>query len=444
MCIVNHNGHDFILADEIASFEIKQALKATVTECAYKIKSQNMLFNETEKLAQYIEDIKLQEFEKIHYYFMDLHKELEKREAQLKEIYYEQVKDVESILKKDLEILNRRMKEFEDISFRLNEKSNRFRMSNDLAIVANAHEIFELQRKVKNNNFEGKRLELDEENELLESNKLEESPDEYNYKPKKKLTEQSSSFKPKPKTDEQNENTGEHVFFVQLDSELPMPHFLINISKEKKKIEGIGSIKNSFLSNQQIFEEPQESERTKMASEAAITTPYKNSRIPYRKQHEVEMKQFLDNYNGLSSSFRAKISQDPSKVNMYQLGYNSRVVDPSDLPPAPVQSIIIKEETMVKSDLFMGREMYWFKWDSYDVWRYSFPDDMWSLVEDARPPHKFLYFSNNIHLKHNLGSFILGGCDFEENYSKRTLYFENYTTFKEKAQMISTRAFFAS
>ena len=58
-----------------------------------------MLFNETEKLAVYLDDLKLQEYEKIHYYFMDLHKELDKREKQLKDMYHEHVKDVESILK---------------------------------------------------------------------------------------------------------------------------------------------------------------------------------------------------------------------------------------------------------------------------------------------------------------------------------------------------------
>ena len=98
-CLYEHINHDYIYADEIASFEIKQALKATMTECAYKIKSQSMLHNETEKLAKFIDDLKLQEYEKIHYYFMDLHKELDRREKQLKDIYYEEVKDVEGILK---------------------------------------------------------------------------------------------------------------------------------------------------------------------------------------------------------------------------------------------------------------------------------------------------------------------------------------------------------
>ena len=63
-CLYEHINHDYIYADEIASFEIKQALKATMTECAYKIKSQSMLHNETEKLAKFIDDLKLQEYEK--------------------------------------------------------------------------------------------------------------------------------------------------------------------------------------------------------------------------------------------------------------------------------------------------------------------------------------------------------------------------------------------
>lgn len=193
-----------------------------------------MLYGETEKLAQFVDDLKVQEYEKIHYYFVDLHKELDRREKQLKEIYHGYVKDVEGILRKDINILENRMKEFNKIFEKLNEKSARFKMSNDLAIVANAHEVFELQRKVKNNNFEGKRLDIDDEEPVIGLEKYEESPDvfrDYAKRNNNSAIYDSNNYKLREEVDE---NHGEHVFFVQLDSELPMPQFLINISQEKK------------------------------------------------------------------------------------------------------------------------------------------------------------------------------------------------------------------
>ena len=194
-----------------------------------------MLYNETEKLAQFIDDLKIQEYEKIHYYFLDLHKELDRREKQLKEIYHGLVKDVEGILRKDISILENRMKEFTQIFDKVNEKSARFKMSNDLAIVANAHEVYELQRKVKNNNFEGKRLEIDDEEPVIGLEKYEESPDVYREYLKRNSNSVIYDSKENYRIrDEVEENHGEHVFFVQLDSELPMPQFLINISQEKK------------------------------------------------------------------------------------------------------------------------------------------------------------------------------------------------------------------
>lgn len=272
-----------------------------MTECAYKMKSQQMLFGETQKLSQYMEDLKKQEYEKIHYYFMDLHKELEKREAQLKLIYHDQVKDVEGILNKDILILENRMKEFDQISKKLKEKADRFRMSNDLAIVANAHEVFDLQRKVKNNNFEGKRLDLDDEEGLLgESSKFEDIHEIYSYQPKKMTPLKSSDKFTKKMKEENQDHNGEHVFFVQLDSELPMPQFLLNISKEKKKIENIGTIKNCFYNSQEQVEENPETERSRMISEAEMHGMYRPplSQFQFRNSKE-EIKDFMKNYQGM-------------------------------------------------------------------------------------------------------------------------------------------------
>ena len=283
------------------------------------------------------------------------------------------------------------MKEFEDISNKLKEKSSRFRMSNDLAIVANAQEVFELQRKVKNNNFEGKRLELDDEDPLLGTQKTDEQISIYNSK-----SRNISHSSPSKNIKENEENNGEHVFFVQLDSELPMPNFNINISKEKKKIESVGCIKSSFLSNKNLIEDTPESENTKMMTD--VDTQVKNSnKFVYQKQHE-DVKQYLEHYNSLSNFFGAKMTYDQNNINMYNLGFNKNVIDPTDVHNS-INTCELKEETVIKSNMLLGRQMHWFKWDSFDTWKYNFKDDLWNLIEDAKPPHKFLYFSNTVHLK---------------------------------------------
>ncbi|CAI2382834.1 unnamed protein product [Moneuplotes crassus] len=447
-CLNSHENHDFIYADEIASFEIKQSLKATMTECAYKIKSQQMLYNETKKLSQYLEDLKKQEYEKMHYYFEGLKKELEKREKALKEQFHEKVKDVEAILDRDVLILEKRMQEFNSINDKLKEKAARFRLSNDLAIVANAYEVFDLKRKVKNNNFEGKRLELEEDEEGAEESKIQESLDQFDFNPKKRNVNRDEEKKLR----EQMLNEGEHVFFVQLDSELPMPQFAINITKEKKKIENIGTIKNNLIPSQEQQEAPLDSERSKIHSEPDIASQFNHqqeNKISRNKNYD-NVREFIDNYQDYSNSFYSKQSPNKNLIaqKKFTMSYNEKNSERHDetLPPRPMpsQREVITEEKFPLSDLNMGREMYWFKWDSYDCWKYNFSDDIWSLIEDVKPSQKFLYFSNIVHLKDNSGCYILGGCDFEDNYSKRTLQFENYKNFRDKAPMISTRAFFSS
>jgi hypothetical protein len=42
------------------------------------------------------------------------------------------------------------------------------------------------------------------------------------------------------------------------------------------------------------------------------------------------------------------------------------------------------------------------------------------------------------------GILIIGGKDDNDNYSRRTLMFENYQKFKEKASMTASRAFFST
>ena len=452
LCLYQHSEHDYIHADEVASFEIKQSLKATITEWSYKMKSQSMLYNETEKLTQFIDDLKVQEYEKIHYYFVDLHRELDKREKQLKDLYHALVKDVEAILRKDITILQNRMNEFNIIFEKLNEKAARFKMSNDLAIVANAHEVFDLQRKVKNNNFEGKRLEIDDEEPINEfDNKFEESPNPYNSGLRKENNSAMFANKENPKYKNENEeNHGEHVFFVQLDSILMMPQFLINISKEKNKIESIGSIKNSIFNNKDIIYENQDqySDRSKRVSDIINMSPEYNQKLSDQLygNNQDESKRYINKYAKIQPSIYSKNFSPINKQNrLKHFTENERdVSDNTGHQTYITQKITETEEILISWDNKIGREMMWFKWDSFDWWKYNFKEDTWSLLEDAKPNQKFLYFSSTVHLKNNNGWYILGGWDFEDNYSRRALHFEGYKSFKDKTPMISKRAFFSS
>jgi len=351
-----------------------------MTECSYKIKSQKMLHNETQKLAQYLEDLKKQEYEKIHYYFEALHKELDRREISMKNMYHEQVKDVQSILNKDSDILDNRMKEFEDILDKLKDKANKFKVtrvhsgnskkkipqssiSNDLAIVANAQEVFCLQRKIKNNNFEGKRLNLDDE--YGQSNK-EMNSDYFSYQPKSKFTTIQESSSPDQR---EQDNEGEHVFFVQLDSELPMPHFIINISKEKKKIESIGTIKKALCNNPDGQEENTESDQSKLMSDVRMNIAERPPlHQPRNGNAQEEVKEFMAHYPGIANSFYSKRSTAvKTSLKKDNPSYNDKInAEENNSTIVVTQNIIEHEETIVKSDPHDGRQMYWFKWDTYE------------------------------------------------------------------------------
>ena len=65
-------------------------------------------------------------------------------------------------------------------------------------------------------------------------------------------------------------------------------------------------------------------------------------------------------------------------------------------------------------------------------------------MPDLRANHKFLYFSSICHLPKNLGMFILGGSDVDDNFSKRNTFLNRYQVFEDKAPMVYKRAFFPS
>lgn len=70
--------------------------------------------------------------------------------------------------------------------------------------------------------------------------------------------------------------------------------------------------------------------------------------------------------------------------------------------------------------------VYWPKWDTYEIFRFDLFQSQWTLVNNARPQSKFLFFSSVAHLPKALGMFILGGSDSEDNFSKRTILFSRY------------------
>lgn len=83
-CVVYHAKHDFVFADEGAAFEVKQQLKSLNLNVQSKQNEYTMLLKETESKLQEIERFKEEEFQKLRYYFIELHKLLDAREEQIK------------------------------------------------------------------------------------------------------------------------------------------------------------------------------------------------------------------------------------------------------------------------------------------------------------------------------------------------------------------------
>jgi hypothetical protein len=157
------------------------------------------------------------------------------------------------------------------------------------------------------------------------------------------------------------------------------------------------------------------------------------------KKNQKQIHDFISSYPGISSSFYSKHSQQNPFPHMIP---KKRKPNPPPTPPKPLPPSE-REINVVNSSLKRGQQMFWFKWDTFEAHKFSFDESQWR-VQEARPTQKFLYFSTTVHLDDNAGWFLLGGCDFEDNYSKRVVHFENYATFKDKAPMISKRAFFTS
>ena len=98
--------------------------------------------------------------------------------------------------------------------------------------------------------------------------------------------------------------------------------------------------------------------------------PPLSNKLGYKNNYD-EVKDFMENYQVYSNSFYTK--QSPKRRfggnKKHNLEYNDKVSDNQDesiVPQAINQKQENFEEIIPLSDINQGREMYWFKWDSYD------------------------------------------------------------------------------
>jgi len=74
--------------------------------------------------------------------------------------------------------------------------------------------------------------------------------------------------------------------------------------------------------------------------------------------------------------------------------------------------------------------------------KYDFLNRSWILQPHLQPLQNFLYYSSIVNLPKELGMFLLGGTDQDNNFSRRSLFFSKYKKFFEKPPMLTKRAFF--
>lgn len=74
----------------------------------------------------------------------------------------------------------------------------------------------------------------------------------------------------------------------------------------------------------------------------------------------------MNNYSGMPTAFMSSITPVPKHSRIKNLSYNDRVVDQKPVEPPIAQKIIETEETCYIGDTNSGREMFWFKWDTFE------------------------------------------------------------------------------
>lgn len=91
-----------------------------------------MLKNETEKKLNELTKLRKDEFEKLHYYFAELRKELDAREAALKNEYNQYIKTAEKTLLTDYKELADRVKDASSLLSLIKETSKKFGISSSI------------------------------------------------------------------------------------------------------------------------------------------------------------------------------------------------------------------------------------------------------------------------------------------------------------------------
>eukprot|EP00347_Sterkiella_histriomuscorum_P015425 403357073 len=146
---------------------------------------------------------------------------------------------------------------------------------------------------------------------------------------------------------------------------------------------------------------------------------------------ETDLSQFQNqNQNKFLAS---QVYETPRSTFKLDLGkFNKQVNQLQQQPDRPTSNMRTAQKKII-----------WFKWGSYEAFKFDAKNDRWNKIE-AKPINPYLYFSSIVHLTNQRGALMIGGSDEDANYYRRVVHFENYQIFKDKAPMISKRAFFCS
>ena len=129
----------------------------------------------------------------------------------------------------------------------------------------------------------------------------------------------------------------------------------------------------------------------------------------------------------------AAVKQPGTDVQTYLDKMDSQILQlRSSASRAPQHQLL----SMYQQQMPAQDAVFWPKWDTYETYQFDFFRRKWTLVNDIRPTDRFLYFSSVCHMPKQLGMFILGGSDVDDNFSKRVIMFNRYKQYEDKAPMI--------
>eukprot|EP00347_Sterkiella_histriomuscorum_P017020 403350962 len=390
-CIIEHSKHDFLAANELAAFEIKQVVKQAQRRCKNQVKLQKDLKQQTEKKLSSLNRQRSDEFHRIHCYFNELHRELDERESQLNNMFNEEIRDIESQLMKDMQNIqlnySDNVKIFKKLKMLIEQQCKQFiilyfnlEISQDTAVVGNAEFAYQLNN-------------LTIQKEQIVQNK---------------------------------------VFYVQFDEnkhDIITPTYALDLATEKAKIQSIGRLiaansDEDIIHPQQLINH---SQRPSATFPTLIDAQNLIENLPNQNMSSLPQNNIKKSvYGKLRDAQTQTIDSDHSRFN--SMSSNNQLNDHNST------------DVMHTSN----KNVYWFRWDTPEVYRLNPDTRKWQIRTDIKNLSKFLFFSSIVHLNNDMGCFILGGSDNENNFSKRVQYFCKYNVMVEKPPMINKRAFFPS